>query len=105
VSFDWFTFGINDLGALTSGGGMATEGNLAMNAVDIPMDSEQSMLPVIRDGGNLPTLTDLSGWFFEVSFNFYTVVVLAEFVATFVAAAGLPPGTKLYALIPQNKQP
>ena len=63
MSFDWFTFGINNLGAL------------------------------------------MSGWFFEVSLKFYTVVVSAEVVGTFVAAAGLPPGTKLYTLIPQNNQP
>ena len=101
MSFDWFTFGINNLGALTSGGGVTTEGNSVVSVVDAPMDSKQSMLPVTRNGGNPPTLTALIGWFFGVSFNFYTVVVSAEVIA----AAGLPPGTKLYALIPRNKQP
>jgi hypothetical protein len=60
------------------------------------MGSEQSMLPAAGGGGN--SLTP-SGWFFGVPFNFYIVIVSAEVVATLVAAAGLPSGTKLYALI------
>ena len=74
-------------------------GNSAVSAVDAPMSSEQSMLSAAGGGGNSLTLTAPSGWFFRVPFNFYTIVVSAEVVATVVAAAGLPPGTKLYALI------
>ena len=82
-----------------SGGNGATEGNSVMTAVNAPMDSEQSILPAAGGGGNPPILTALSGWFFGVPFNFYIAVVSAEFVAAVVAAAGLPPGTKIDALI------
>jgi hypothetical protein len=118
VSSDWFTFGINNSDALMSGSGVATEGasssaglflrvlvhpdflgNSAVTAVDAPTDSEQSILPAAGGDGNSLTLTASSGWFFRVPFNFYTIVVSAEVVAAVVAAAGLPPGTKLYALI------